>query len=71
MELNAVDQLPVVSLDHHLILAEIGRSEQLKACRNANNLNAVILPYAQDVVVRRVFLPNAGPFIIVAFKYRI
>src|SRR5690349_12974943 len=48
MKLDRVDQLPVSALHHHLVAAEIRRREQLESCRNAIELQAVILPDTQD-----------------------
>ena len=53
VKLHGIDQLPVVSLHHHLVTTEIRSREQLKSFRHAIELQAVILPDAQDTRGRR------------------
>ncbi len=71
MKLDAVDKLAVIPFDHHLIFAEVGRCQQFETFRNTYDLDAVILPDAQDVIVRRIFLPNSGTLVIISFEDRI
>lgn len=53
VELHGVDQLALSPFDHHLIAAEVGGGQQLKPCRNAVELQAVILPHTQHARLRR------------------
>src|ERR1051325_8189549 len=55
MKLHRVDQLPVRALHHHLVATEIRRREQLETFRHAIELQAVILPHAQDARRRSGF----------------
>src|SRR5215213_9632550 len=48
MKLDRVDQLSTSALHHHLVAAEIRRREKLESFRDAIELQAVILPDAQD-----------------------
>src|SRR5262245_2407666 len=48
MELHRVDQLPVTTLHHHLVSAEIRSGEQLESFRHAIELQSMILPDTQD-----------------------
>src|SRR5690242_3577584 len=48
MKLHGVDQLAASTLDHHLVATEIRSREQLETFRNAIELQAVVLPDAQD-----------------------
>ena len=68
MELDGVDQLAVGVFDHHLIFAEIGSGEQLEALGHAVDLNAVVLPDAEDVVFFGVILPDARFFVVITFR---
>ena len=59
MELDRVDQLPIAGLNHHLVLAKVGGSQQFEPLRNAGNLNAVVLPDPEDIILFSIILPNA------------
>src|SRR5262245_24978517 len=48
VKLHGVDQLPTLTLHHHLVTTEIRSREQLKTFRHAIELQAVVLPDAQD-----------------------
>src|SRR6185503_10603486 len=48
MKLDRVDQLAVSALHHHLVAAEIRGCEKVESFGNAIELQAVILPDAQD-----------------------
>src|SRR5919199_6341749 len=60
VELHGVDELPVRALDHHLVAAQVGRGEQAEAFGDAVELEAVVLPDAQDATLRSVVRPGAG-----------
>src|SRR6266550_2432014 len=48
MKLNGIDQLAFRTFDHHLIAAEVGRRQQFESGRDLVELQAVVLPDAQD-----------------------
>src|SRR6266850_3635835 len=60
MKLDGIDQLAFGALDHHLISAEVGGREQFETGRHLIELQAVVLPDAQDASFPGVILPDAG-----------
>src|SRR6266849_978283 len=59
MKLDGIDQLAGGALDHHLIAAEVGCREQFETGRRLIDLQAVVLPDAQDARIPGVILPDA------------
>ena len=64
MKLDGVDELAVAAFDHHLVFAEVGRGEKFETFGHAFDLDAVILPDAEDVVLFRIVLPDAGGLVV-------
>src|SRR5690242_3007266 len=71
VKLDGIDELPVATLDHHLVAAEIGSGEESEAIGNVVELQPMILPDAKDARLGRVILPDAGSGIIDAREDRI
>jgi hypothetical protein len=68
VKLDAVDQLAFGAFDHHLVFAEVGCGKQLKAFGHADDLDAVVLPDAEDVVLAGVVLPDARHLVVDVLK---
>src|SRR6267378_97688 len=64
MKLDGIDQLAGGALDHHLIAAEVGCRGQFETGRHLIELQAVVLPDAQDARFFCVILPD-GRFRVV------
>src|SRR5947209_1077400 len=60
VELDGVDELALVALDHHLVAAAVGCGEQSEAFGHAVKLESVVLPDAQVQSRCRVVVPRAG-----------
>src|SRR5687767_12190648 len=68
VELHGVDELAVGPLDHHLVAAEVRGREELEALWQPRELQAVVLPHAEDVALGRVVVPGVALALVQTFE---